>query len=207
MNRSRGLIGVNSYTKDLKFDVLDWLVDRQNAKGSAVWYDVCCGEARALFQAAEELDRRHLRDVKLIGADLIQTSRQTHDLITLIEGDVSTLTPAPEIDLITCVHGLHYIGDKLGLLSHLSGLLAPGGLFVGNIDPVNIRIGGQPAKGWGTIARLADAGKSRFVYKDHILKILDAGRIEFDVQYQAATISEGPNYTGITVMDSWYVRK
>ena len=36
MNRSRGLSGVNSYAKDLRFDVLDWLVRRCEVKSSVV---------------------------------------------------------------------------------------------------------------------------------------------------------------------------
>ena len=205
MNRARGLSGVNSYGKDLRFDVLDWLLKRYESTGSVVWYDVCCGEARALFQAADALRERGIWDgVTIVGADLVMDSRLVREDVTLIEGDVSTIVPVTKVDLITCAHGLHYIGDKLGLLSHLSGLLANDGMFVGHIDPVNVRIDGEAAKGWGSVARLAGEGKSRLVYKDHILKIVGSGRVEFDVQYLGATVSERPNYTGITVMDSWY---
>ena len=111
------------------------------------------------------------------------------------------------MDLITCVHGLHYIGDKLGLLSHLSGLLADGGVFVGNIDPVNVRIDGVGSPGWRQVAKAAGGYKGRLGYRDHILQMGSGGRIVFDVAYVGASVSEGPNYTGILVMDSWYGTK
>jgi len=211
MNRSRGLSGVNSYTKDLRFEVLSHLLERHKANGSVVWYDVCCGEAHALSQAATELSDRGIRDgVKIIGADLVMSDpsdQSDQSNVTLIEGDVSTLLPTQKADLITCVHGLHYIGDKLGLLTHLSGMLAEGGIFIGNIDPANIRIQGAVSNGWANIAKAAGIHKTHLVYKDHILKIVQPGRIGFNLVYKGATASEKPNYTGITVMDSWYDAK
>ena len=86
MNQSRGLSGVNSYTKDLRFEVLSHLLERHKANGSVVWYDICCGEARALFQAATEVSDRGIHDgVNIIGADLVTSSHSDQNEVTLIE--------------------------------------------------------------------------------------------------------------------------
>ncbi len=37
-------------------------------------------------------------------------------------------------DLITCVHGLHYAGDKLAVLTRAVDWLTPGGLFAADLD-------------------------------------------------------------------------
>ena len=94
MNRSRGLNGVNSYTKDLRFDILAHLLETHKVNGSVVWYDVCCGEANALFQAAAELSDQGVHEgVEIIGADLImsnqsdRSNQSNQSDITLIEGE------------------------------------------------------------------------------------------------------------------------
>ncbi|WP_232837191.1 class I SAM-dependent methyltransferase [Lentzea terrae] len=43
------------------------------------------------------------------------------------------------VDLVTCVHGLHYVGDKLGLLVRAASWLVPGGRFVANFDVAGVR--------------------------------------------------------------------
>ena len=45
------------------------------------------------------------------------------DVITsrLVCAPLATWQPARAFDLITCVHGLHYIGDKLALLARAAG--------------------------------------------------------------------------------------
>jgi len=206
MNRSRGLAGVNSYAKDLRFDILTWLVERHRAKGGVTWYDVCCGEGRALIQAAAGLADLGLSNARLIGVDLVPVFAETRSGVSLQAGDAAQFAPEPPPDLITCVHGIHYIGDKLGLLAHLAGLLASDGILVANLDPQNVRIADTAKPGWAAIARAAGPARSQPSYKDHILRISGGGRLAFDVAYRGASRSETPNYTGITVMDSWYER-
>ena len=55
MNRSRGLRGVNSYQRELRLDVLAWLKDRHAESPGPKWLDLCCGEGKALEEAAEML--------------------------------------------------------------------------------------------------------------------------------------------------------
>jgi hypothetical protein len=49
-------------------------------------------------------------------------------------------------DLITCVHGLHYLGDKLAVLARAAGWLTATGRLVADLDLSSIRLpDGRPA--------------------------------------------------------------
>jgi hypothetical protein len=45
-------------------------------------------------------------------------------------------------DLITCVHGLHYVCDKLGLIARAASWLVEDGRFVANLALDNLRFSG-----------------------------------------------------------------
>jgi SAM-dependent methyltransferase len=47
---------------------------------------------------------------------------------------ITAWEPAGRFDLVTCVHGLHYVGDKLGALLRAASWLADGGVLVANFD-------------------------------------------------------------------------
>ena len=51
-------------------------------------------------------------------------------------------------DLNTCVHGLHYVGDKLALIARATSWLVGEGLFVANLDLANVKLsdGGVAAR-------------------------------------------------------------
>jgi hypothetical protein len=60
MNRERQLDGVNSYSRALGFDPLDWIIAhlRKLVPGgrettTVGWLDLCCGTSRCLVQAAD----------------------------------------------------------------------------------------------------------------------------------------------------------
>ena len=66
--------------------------------------------------------------------------------LRLVEASLSTWRPDRTFDLITCVHGLHYVGDKLGLIARAASWLAEDGLFVANLDLANLKLAdGEPA--------------------------------------------------------------
>jgi hypothetical protein len=50
MNRQRTLTGSNGYAKELRLNPLDVLLGRAGAK--VRWLDLCCGEGKALMEAA-----------------------------------------------------------------------------------------------------------------------------------------------------------
>jgi len=207
MNRGRGLGGVNSYERELRVSLTDFLAARAQQCGHALWYDACCGQGRALMEAATQFQATDWgRAVQIVGVDLVDMfTPERAPGVTLIAADVAAFRPARPTDLLTCVHGLHYLGDKLGFLETAYAMLAPGGLLLAHLDPDNLRALGSGDSVWRQAARCAAKGGVPVVIKGHVLRIEKTDSpLAFGLAYQGATVSERPNYTGITVMDSWY---
>jgi SAM-dependent methyltransferase len=128
---------------------VDW--PEQPADTEAGWLDLCCGTGRALIQAAEQLHRAgRAEHIALVGVDLVDafdtTPAPEHSSPRLICADVTTWAPDRRFDLITCVHGLHYLGDKLATLCRAAGWLTDGGLLIADLDLTSIRLpDGRPA--------------------------------------------------------------
>jgi SAM-dependent methyltransferase len=206
MNRGRVLSGVNSYERELGFDPIDWLLTRRRAHGHAVWVDACCGEGLALLHAATRLrDLGVSEEITLIGVDLLGAF-PAHDFpnLTFVETDVTKYAPPANTDLVTCIHGLHYLGDKLGFLENAYAALGDGGMFCGQLDAENVR-SHDPELAWPAMLRRAKRGGIDAALRKHVLKIVKSGAaMQFGLQYAGAMVSEKPNYSGITVIDSWY---
>lgn len=202
MNRGRGLTGVNSYARELRFDAATFLQERVSAQGRALWYDACCGEGRALAEAGEQFTATDWgRRIRIVGMDLIGDFVSTGENVRLLAGDVLTGTLDGQADLITCVHGLHYLGDKLGFLERAYAQLALGGILRAHLDTVNLRL---PYSWTQTVRRLQAQG-IRMTWKNHRLHLERTNApLGFRLTYQGATLSAEANYTGITVVDSWY---
>lgn len=188
MNRERQLHGVNSYAKVLGFDPL--------TRAGTAWLDLCCGSGRALIQAAEQTT-----GVTLTGVDLVDAFRPAPPGVTLVAAPLETWTPGREFDLITCVHGLHYVGDKLGVLSRVLRWLTPGGMFVADLDLASIQPGGRPL---AALLRVAGIG-----YDARRKRITCTGPRALDLPYRylGADDRAGPNYTGQPAVTSYYVRQ
>lgn len=139
MNRGRRLHGRGGYSRELGFDPLERV-------GSGGWLDVGCGEGHALREAARVLPGR-----TLVGLDLVGPSEQTPG-VTWVIGPVRSFEPEARFDLITAVHVLHYVADKLGTLERLRSWLAPGGTLVAQLDLAQVWVGAGPAprtvSGW-----------------------------------------------------------
>ncbi len=205
MNRRRGLAGVNSYQKELRFDISAFLQARVQAQGSAVWYDACCGVGRALAEAAERFQATDWGDkVQIVGADLVGMFTEGMPVsVRLLTGDVTTLSLDAPADLVTCVHGMHYIGDKLGFIEQSYRSLAPQGVFLGHLDAENLRM----PMPWSRLLKQARGQGIDIDLRSHLLRMTRTDRLlQFGLMYQGASVSETPNYTGITVIDSWYSR-
>jgi ubiquinone/menaquinone biosynthesis C-methylase UbiE len=140
MNRERNLTGSNGYAKEVRFNPLDFLKERLAPDKAVVWLDLCCGTGEALIQAARVVQADDL-NVEIVGVDLVGMFHQPNPGLTclrLVESSLSTWRPDRSFDLITCVHGLHYVGDKLGLIARSASWLVKDGLFVANLDLDNI---------------------------------------------------------------------
>jgi len=212
MNRGRQLAGVNSYGRALGFQPLDWLRTRMVAgdggPGTVLvgWLDLCCGTGLALVQAADQLrDEGLLDQVALMGVDLVDAfaASPAGTGPDLIAASVTDWTPPGRFDLITCVHGLHYVGDKLAVIGRAAAALTDNGLFIADFDAGSIRRrDGQPM-GRPLVSALRSA---EFVYdaRRHRLRRLGGGDIRLPFAYMGADDRAGPNYTNQPAVHSYY---
>ncbi|MET8982917.1 methyltransferase domain-containing protein [Streptomyces sp. NPDC004539] len=194
MNRERGHTGVNSYARELGFDPLDELRGRAPA-----WLDLCSGEGRAMREAAALLPAdAHLTAVDLVGPLVRLPLPPQMEEVT---ASVAAWTPSRAYDLITCVHGLHYVGDQLGLLARAASWLTPGGLLAAHFDPASIRRADGMSATRTTLRALRAAG---FVYADHRLNLRGVRDVELPFRYVGADPEAGANYTGQPAVGSHY---
>ena len=205
MNRDRGLFGSNGYDRELGFDPLEML-DQRAARGRpAAWLDLCCGAGKALVQAAEIAQAGGL-EVEIIGVDLIGTfppHEPFNGRLRFVEGSLRDWSPVRSFDLITCIHGLHYVGDKLGAICRAVSWLAEDGRFVASLDPSNVRLAdGRPAA-----RRLSAAWRGvglGYNGRKHLLTCEGRREPRLPFRYLGADDRAGPNYTGQPAVDSWY---
>jgi SAM-dependent methyltransferase len=209
MNRERQPAGVNSYARELGFDPLAVVWARTGVGGqggTAAWLDLCCGSGRALIQAARRVREAGLAGrVDLAGVDLVDAFDAVPGSVPGLEltcAPVAAWEPARSFDLITCVHGLHYIGDKLALLTRAAGWLTPAGRLAADLDLSAIRVGG-PAATRRLRSRLRAAG---FAYSPRRRQITCAGRrdVRLPYAYLGADDHAGPGYTGQPAVTSYY---
>ena len=186
MNRERQLAGVNSYARELGFDPLAVVAAQTAGSGQAGtvgWLDLCCGSGRALIQAARQVREAGLAGrVDLVGVDLVDAFDAPPGSVPGLElvcAPVAAWEPARSFDLITCVHGLHYIGDKLALLTRAASWLTPAGRLAADLDLSAIRVGGRPPTR-RLRSRLREAG---FAYNSRRHQITCAGRRDVRLPY------------------------
>jgi trans-aconitate methyltransferase len=124
MNRERDLAGSNGYDRELRMNPVTVLCQRIAQIGKARWLDLCCGSGRALLQAVEALSAQGLAEqVEIVGVDLVEMYWHTEvsACLKLVTTSVHDWEPEGRFDLITCVLGLHYLGDKLKLIERAAG--------------------------------------------------------------------------------------
>ena len=206
MNRKRKACGVNSYEKELKFKPVTYLNERMKKWRPVRWLDLCCGEGNALRQYAVEMADKGIQDrAYLEGIDLVDQFQPVPADVTCLRWRVQPLSEwvaAERYHLITSVHGLHYIGDKLGLIRVALGAIADSGMFIANLDLTNIRINGD---GGGQYLRrfFADNGID-YNIRQRIMRCEGPRDIAMPLTYLGADDQAGPNYTGQEAVDSYY---
>lgn len=207
MNRERGCVGSNSYAKDLRLNPLEFLTQKLQRQSHVAWLDICCGTGKALIEAASHFQAVKLAArVQIVGIDLVSmflSYEQSLPHLALQAASILTWEPAHEFDLITCVHGLHYIGDKLLVLQKAAACLTPDGLFMGHIDLANLRRADGTTAGKEILNSLRKVG---FQYdpKWRVLSIKQQKQMALPYQYLGADDKAGPNYTGQPAVHSYY---
>ena len=214
MNRGRGLCGVNSYERELRLNPLDVLLSLLRDGREAAWLDLCCGRGRALIEAGLRLrDSGLAEQAVLVGVDLVPMFDPVPVNLRCVRLEAVSLRQwsAPRtFDLVTCVHGLHYVGDKLDLLRRVTGWLAPGGLFAANLHLANVNVlrktsgGTKPVRGWAARA-LGAAGFNYDGRRRLVRRTGGATVAPFPCHYLGADDAAGPNYTHQPVVTSCYI--
>ena len=202
MNRAREPLGGNGYEQALGFDPLAFLEWRVRTRGSAQWLDLCCGQGRALVVAAERFAGLGAA-VHIHGVDLLDAFEPIPpDLnLTLQVASVHDWQAPHPFDLITCVHGLHYVGDKLGLIARAAGWLTTDGRFNAHLDLSNLKLDdGRSA------ARCVPAALRRAGLEYDRRQVRCAGRrdVTLPFAYLGADDGAGPNYTGQPSVNAHY---
>jgi SAM-dependent methyltransferase len=204
MNRERNLGGSNGYERELGFAPLDFLKKRLAPGRRVAWLDLCCGTGRALIEAAK-IVRAEALAVEIVSVDLVgMFDRPGRELgcLRLIEASLNAWRPDCPFDLITCVHGLHYFGDKLGLVARAASWLVEDGLFVANLDLANIRLAEDPA-GRKLFGGLRRAGLE-YNRRGRLATCRGKRQIVLPFRYVGADDEAGPNYTRQPAVDSFY---
>jgi len=209
MNRKRKATGINSYEKDIQFHPISFL-ERRIKQPTIQWLDLCCGEGNALIETAQYFqNKKENQPIQLRGIDLVDYFGDRSGLqqyLTFKSLNLSEWLPQKKYDLITCVHGLHYVGDKLGLILKAVTALKSDGLFIGNLDLHNIKIEGHSSS-TKILKSYFDKHKINYNLRTKLLKIAGSKTIEFQFDYLGADDKAGPNYTGMEVVNSFYQPK
>jgi SAM-dependent methyltransferase len=205
MNRERVLTGSNGYSRELGFNPLDYLRERIIPGRPVAWLDFCCGTGKALIEAARISDSEGMH-IEITGVDLVGMFDRPDPNLThlrLVEASLRTWRPDRHFDLITCVHGLHYVGDKLGLVARAASWLVDDGRLLANLDLKNLKlVDGRPA-GRKVAPDLRRAGID---YDRRKRLVVCRGRkiVRLPYRYLGADDGAGPNYTRQPAVDSYY---
>ncbi len=207
MNRERVCIGGNSYAKELSLNPLAFLQSRLLTQTYVQWLDLCCGSGKALIEAALILAQGGSKSrLNIIGLDLVgmfQVFSSELTCLRLLETSVDLWEPASSVDLITCVHGLHYVGDKLDLIKRAISWLKPDGVFAANLDYRNLKFANGDVAGTRIVRELRKQGVN-YNARKHLLVCNGKREIESGYVYIGADDTVGPNYTGQAAVDSYY---
>jgi SAM-dependent methyltransferase len=205
MNRERTLRGSNGYGREIRLDPMEFFETFQESGRQPAWLDLCCGTGKALIEAAIEARERKW-ELDIVGVDLagmFDPVDRSGDQLKLIEASLDTWRPDRTFELITCIHGLHYIGDKLGLIARVISWLSEDGFFAANLDIRNFEISGSSSAG----RQIAKEFKRNGLVYDLRRKLLTCRgpkNVQFRYQYEGADDQAGPNYTGQPAVNSYY---
>jgi hypothetical protein len=121
--------------------------------------------------------------------------------VRLEECSILRWRPRLRFDLITCVHGLHYVGDKLAALERAVAWLAPAGRLLANFDVASVKVTGVEKV--GVTRELRRAGLS-YDPRRRIVSCQGPRAVRLPFVYEGANDAAGPNYTGQPAVDSHY---
>lgn len=201
MNRERDLTGTNSYERDLGFELASWLEGRIETTGRVSWLDLCCGSGKALIQAKERFGSA----LQVTGVDLVEFFAPLPDGLDPPEFVVASLSewsPSQSFDLVTCVHGIHYLGDKLDLIARACSWLNERGRFVANFDLAQVHL--EEGSAARQVAKAFRAAGLDYEGRKKLIRCDGSAELAIPWTYLGADDRMGPNYTGQPAVASHY---
>ena len=193
--------------KDLHFHPEQYLLGHLERFGQVKWLDLCCGEGKALWQCALRLADNNLQHrATLKGIDLIEGFQPIPSAVTCLQWDVGSVVDwvgDDRYDLITCVHGLHYVGDKLRVVQSACRALTEQGIFMAHLDFKNIKIANE--SGSQLVRKRLRENGMEYDARKKIISCKGPREADFGWRYEGASDQAGPNYTGQEAVDSYYI--
>ncbi len=170
--------------------------------------NLACGSGRALREAAEALNEGPSARPILVGVDLVATWPYLPPEMRFVSYHATSLhqwQPDRTFDLITCVHGLHYVGDKLGLIERAASWLSAEGRFAAHLDLANLHFDDGKPMNRAVLAQFRDFCLT-YDRRRRLLMVDGPRPIAFGWQYRGADDDAGPNATGQRSVHSYYRR-
>ncbi|MBO9702529.1 MAG: methyltransferase domain-containing protein [Sporocytophaga sp.] len=207
MNRERNAVGINSYEKDIDLSPVEVISQSFKTKNTFTWLDICCGRGKALIQTAQYVSKHFpSKQIAFTGIDLIDmfdSIPEQCNSVSLHAQSFFNFESVQKYDLITCVHGLHYMGDKLEAIRKACSMLNSEGLFIANFDTkciksIEIKNIQQKLSAWFKFNNI------EYSSKKHLVKFKGIGTFTMPFQFVGADDKAGPNYTGQEAVDSFY---
>lgn len=207
MNRKRVASGVNSYEKDIKINIESYLKGIES-KQEVRWIDLCCGEGNALLEVVNILKKEpNSSRYKLEGIDLVgyfnPSVFEVENILEVSETNLSDWTTNFKYDLITIVHGLHYIGDKLKLIKYAASRLKSDGILLANLDIRDVEITNE-VDSKKVIQEYFRKEGIDYNLRTKLMRIEGNKNMQQDFVYLGADDRVGANYTGQDVVKSYY---
>lgn len=207
MNRKRVALGVNSYEKDIKINIASYLKSIESEQ-EVRWIDLCCGEGNALLEVANILKKEANNSrYKLEGIDLVgyfnPSVFEVENILEIGEINLSDWKTSFKYDLITIVHGLHYIGDKLKLIRYAASRLKSDGILLANLDIRDVEITNE-VDSKKIIQEYFGKEGVDYNLRTKLLSIKGNKNMQDDFIYLGADDKVGANYTGQDVVKSYY---
>ena len=206
MNRLRGFVGVNSYTKDLRHNLSQTILAYAKTNTEVRWLDIGCGVGKALIEANTFFSQHYPSiTLQIEGIDLVNmflplpTESQNLRFLSL---PVHSWEANHSYELITAIHSFHYFGDKLSILKKLLACLSTNGLFIGQVDlsSIFINVISQEAE---LASYMCEQGIS---YHKHTKILVCKGQknIIFPYVFLGGSDKTGANYTGQEAVTAYY---
>ncbi len=207
MNRERNAVGINSYEKDIYLSPVEFINKIFKTQSTFAWLDICCGRGKALIQTAQYASKHFpAKQISFTGIDLIDMFDpipEECNSITMYARSFFNFESEQKYDFITCVHGLHYMGDKLEAIRKASSMLNDEGLFIANFDTKCIRsieIDNIQQK----LSTWFKSGNIEYNSKKHFITVKGSRALTVPFRFVGADDKAGPNYTGQEAVDSYY---